>query len=123
MHNLVYCIGRLVDTPELKEENGKEKVNLVLAVQRPVKNEEGCYDTDFIDLRLDGAITKHTTEYCSKGDLVGVKGRIETNNIYNEDGSVAKKLVEVVVDKISFLANANKVKENDNVEINEDYED
>ena len=104
MHNLVYCIGRLVDTPVLENIEGKEICKLVLAVQRPYKNEDGIYETDFIDLVLYNSIAKHTTEYCKKGDLVGIKGMLQTKNIYNEDNTIAKKIMEVVVEKISFLA-------------------
>ena len=37
-----------------------------------------------------------TSQYCKKGDLVGVKGRLQVNN---------KNDLEVNVDKITFLSN------------------
>ena len=103
MHNLIYCIGRLTDTPKIKKINGKEICNLTLAVQRPYKNAEGCYDTDFIDCTLWNAIATNTCEYCKKGDLVGIKGSLQTRYIENDDNTKIK-IMEVVVEKISFLA-------------------
>ncbi len=121
MHNLVYCIGRLTNDPVLENIEGKEKLNLTLAVPRSYKNDEGIYDTDFIDLVLYNAIAKHTNEYCKKGDLVGIKGTLQTNNIYNEDGSITKKVMEVVVEKISFLtSNTKDIKQDDNIVVNID---
>lgn len=103
MHNLVYLIGRLTSDPEIKElDNGKSVLNVTLAVQRSFKNEEGEYDTDFINCSLWNGIASHTSEYCKKGDLVGVKGRIQTRS-YEHDGET-KYTTEVLVDKVSFLA-------------------
>jgi len=97
MHNLVYFIGRLTQNPELvRKEDGKRILNIHIAVQRTYKNEDGIYETDFIPIELENHIAEKTVEYCKKGDLVGLKGRLETRN---DDGSLV-----VVVDKISFLA-------------------
>lgn len=103
MENLVYLIGRLCEEPEIKNIDGdKKKIITNLAVKRSYKNEDGIYDTDFIRCILWNGIATHTSEHCKKGDLVGIKGRLQTNN-YEENGE--KKLItEVLVEKISFLA-------------------
>ena len=50
MLNQTVIVGRLVSKPETKElEEGKKVANLTLAVPRSYKNENGEYDTDFID--------------------------------------------------------------------------
>jgi single-stranded DNA-binding protein len=41
-------------------------------------------------------------EYCRKGDLVGVKGRLETETIIEED--IKKYVMYVVAEKVSFLS-------------------
>lgn len=103
MHNLVYLIGRLTEDPEVKQfDEGKSRLSINLAVQRSFKNENGLYDTDFIRCILWNGIASHTSEYCHKGDLVGVKGRLQTRT-YEEDNE-KKYITEVVVDKVSFLA-------------------
>ena len=103
MHNLVYLIGRLCEDPVTKEyEDGKSMLTINLAVQRSFKNENGIYETDFIRCILWNGIAAQTSEYCKKGDLVGVKGRIQ-NRSYDDSGE-KKYITEVIVDKVSFLA-------------------
>jgi len=119
MHNMVYLIGRLTQDPETKTyEDGKEKLTINLAVQRSFKNEDGIYETDYLRCVLWNALAEHTCEYCKKGDLVGVKGRIQTRS-YEDDEENIKYITEIIVDKISFLASA-KGKENDNNTMKED---
>ena len=43
------------------------------------------YDTDFIQCILWDAIAENCCEYCKKGDVIGVKGRIQTSS-YEKDG-------------------------------------
>lgn len=106
MHNMVYLIGRLTEDPTLKTyEDGKEMLTLNLAVQRSFKNEDAIYETDYIRCVLWNVLATHTCEYCRKGDLVGVKGRIQTRSYEDEEKNI-KYITEVIVDRISFLASA-----------------
>lgn len=111
MLNQVVLVGRIVKTPELKvTENGKKTATVTLAVPRNYKNTDGEYDTDFLDCTLWTNVAENTTEYCQAGDMVGVKGRIQTRVIQNEDGS-KKKRTEIVAEKVTFLAQAPKNKD------------
>lgn len=104
MLNQLVVIGRLVRDPELrKTENGKNVTNITLAVPRSYKNPNGEYDTDFIDCVLWSTVAESTTEYCKKGDLLGVKGRIQTRKI-DVDGEKPKQVTEVVAEKVTFLS-------------------
>ena len=97
MLNQAVLVGRIVYEPELREtDNGNKIANVTLAVPRSFKNSEGEYDTDFISC-------ESTVEYCHKGDLVGVKGRIQTRDVELEDDT-KKKYVEVVAEKVTFLS-------------------
>ena len=113
MHNMVYLIGRLTEDPQIKVyEDEKEKLTINLAVSRSFKNEDGIYETDYIRCILWNALATHTCEYCKKGDLVGIKGRIQTRSYEDEDKNI-KYITEIIVDRISFLASASKNKEKD----------
>lgn len=104
MLNQVVLVGRLVETPEIKKlENSKKFVKVILAVPRSFKNEEGVYETDFIDCVLYNSAAENTAEYCRKGDLIGIRGRIETNTYEDENGDI-RKTMQVVCDRVSFLA-------------------
>lgn len=101
MMNQVIIVGRLVT---IKDVNGETIITL--ASNRPFKNEEGVYETDFIDFKLFGQVANTTKEYCKKGDVIGVRGRIQTKVI--ED----TKITELIADKITFLSsNPNLKKE------------
>jgi single-stranded DNA-binding protein len=91
---MVCLIGRL--STDINEKDS----TMTLAVQSNIKNEEGVYDTYFIDILLYENMLKNSMEYLKKGDLVGIKGRLKTEN---------DELI-VVADKLSFLS-SNKVGE------------
>ena len=122
--NQVTLVGRLVNTPELfVADNGNKGSFITLAVGRPFKNQDGEYTTDFIDCTLWTQIAENTAEYCKTGDIIGVKGRIQTRIIENDDGTKYKK-TEVVAERVSFLASHDKNKDDEllskNFDENED---
>lgn len=99
MLNQVICVGRLVRDIELNEdENGKKNATITLAVSRPFKNEQGMYDTDFIDAIINNVVASQTAEYCKKGDVIGVRGRLQSKM---EDN---KRIMYIVADKVTFLS-------------------
>ena len=117
--NQFWGVGRLVAQPEAKEsENGKKYMNFTIAVPRSYKNADGEYETDFIDVVTFGQIADTTAEYCKKGDLIGVKGRIETSVYENESGE-KKKNTQIIADRITFLSSS-KIKEDENVKESDD---
>ena len=78
MLNQIVIVGRLVKDPELRQtEGGKKVTNITLAVPRSYKNSNGEYETDFIDCVLWTGIAENTSEYCKRGDILGVKGRVQ----------------------------------------------
>ena len=110
MKNLVCLIGRLTDNPEVKKtENDKNYGTITVAVQRDFKNSDSLYETDFIRCVLWNGIASQVKEYCKKGDLVGIKGRIQ-NRSYEENDET-KYITEVIVDKVSFLSNKRVIEE------------
>ena len=120
MLNQVVLVGRLVSTPELSlTENGKKISKITLAVPRGYKNINGEYDTDFLDCTLWTNVAENTTEYCSTGDMIGVKGRIQTRVIEGQDGTKKKK-TEIVAEKVTFLASSPNHKKNSEIKTEEE---
>ena len=108
MLNQVVIAGRLTGDPVVEEvEGGKKVSSITVAVPRSYKNVDGTYDTDFIKCTLWGG----TAEYCKKGDIVGVKGRIQTSS-YETDSGERRYVMEIVAEKISFLS-SRKVDDNE----------
>lgn len=110
MLNQLVLVGRIVKQPELREsENSKKYSFITLAVPRSFKNVNGEYDTDFIDCILWDNVAASTVKYCNKGDIVGVKGRIQSRIVEADDNK--KYLIEIIAEKVTFLS-SNKNKEN-----------
>ena len=104
MLNQVILVGRLTENLDVVEtENGKKVTTMILAVQRSFKNAEGVYEADFIKCILWNAVASSTSEYCKKGDIVGVRGRIQVNSYEDPDGN-RKYSTEVIAEKVTFLS-------------------
>ncbi len=103
MLNQVVLVGRLTQDPEVVTlEGGHKKSSFNVAVQRSYKNQNGEYESDFIRCILWDAIATSTSEYCKKGDIVGIKGRIQVTQY--EQNNEKKYLTEVVAEKVTFLS-------------------
>lgn len=93
MLNQVVVVGRLISKEEMLDD--KKSITIVLAVPRSFKNENGEYDTDFIDCKAYNGVAENVMEYCEHGDIIGVKGRIQKES---------NKPMEVVAEKVTFLS-------------------
>lgn len=103
MLNNTVLVGRLVRDLEVKEtENGFKVAQMTLAVPRSFKNMDGEYDTDFIPCVLWRGVAENAAEYCKKGDLVGIKGHIQTRSY--EQNDELKYITEVVAERVTFLS-------------------
>ena len=140
MLNNVILVGRVVEEPKLvKTDKGHCVTNLVIAVQRPFKNENNEYDTDFIPITTWMGLAELICEYVGKGSILGFKCRLGTHLV---DISEQKfKTIDVIAERVSFIKlnprshDKNDKKDNivivdENVKvnefndlINEDYDD
>ena len=108
MLNQIILVGRLVKDPEIVEsEDGKKRSNVTLAIPRSFKNINGEYESDFINCTLWDSIAKSTAEYCKKGDIVGVKGRLQSSTLEKEDGEKQFRM-DVIAERVTFLSNKSK---------------
>ena len=112
MLNQVILVGRLTTDPQAETtENGKKFSHITLAVPRSFKNSEGIYETDFIRCTLFSAIAANTSDYCKKGDIVGIKGRLQVSSYSDENGNT-KYSTDVIAEKVTFLTSkASELKE------------
>lgn len=111
--NQIIIVGRLVKDPFIRETDSGIKVsNITLAVDRNFKNSNGEYETDFLDCILWKGIAASTAEYCRQGDLIGVKGRLQSRVYVNDNGD-KKYTKEVVAEKVTFLNTKNHVQESE----------
>ena len=111
--NNVVLVGRLTSNPEVtKTENGNQVTYVNVAVTRNYKNVDGIYETDFIRCILWNEIAENTTEYCKVGDVIGIKGRLQSSS-YDDENGKRHFVTDVVAERITFLSSA-KPKEDEN---------
>ncbi len=108
--NNLMLVGRIANDIEVKKlDTGKEVTTICLAVNRSFKNPDGIYETDFINCILWEGLAVNINEYCHKGDMIGVRGRLQTN-IYEKD-NVKHKVLDVIVEKLTFISSKKAVEE------------
>ena len=98
MLNQVVIVGRI----EKIEEIG-EGIKLTLKVPRSYKNDNGDFETDYIPISVKKGMAENIKQYCAENDLVGIKGRIESNN----NG------IELIAEKATFLSSSQNKKPDD----------
>jgi len=108
--NIVSLVGRLTTDPEVVEFGDKQYRTVVsIAVARDYRNSEGIYEADFINVVLWNGVAAATRDYCHKGDVVGVKGKLQSRKYENSAGE-KKSIMEVVADKVTFIASVSPSK-------------
>lgn len=104
MINNVVLVGRLTKDLELRQTaSGQSNATFTLAITRNFKNQNGEYDSDFIQV----VAWRQTAEFLArfgakKGNLLGVTGRIQTRNYENQQGQRVY-VTEVIADNVNFL--------------------
>ena len=107
MLNQVVLVGRLTrDITVHKSDNHAKVATIPLAIPRSFKNVEGTYDTDFIHCVAFDMVAENTKEYCKKGDIVGVKGRVQSRVVEKDDKK--EYLMDIIAEKITFLSSKPK---------------
>jgi len=101
--NQVTLVGRLTRDPDIKyTTDGKAVANITLAVSRKFRNRAGEIDTDFVNCTLWQKTAENTANYCRKGSIIGVTGRIQTRQYENKEGKRIY-VTEVLADSVQFM--------------------
>ena len=102
MLNRVALVGRLTKELELRRTgNGKAVASFNLAVNRNFKTGDG-QEADFLSIVAWGKVAENTAQYCGKGSLVSVDGRLQSRSYENNQGQKVF-VTEVVADSVQFL--------------------
>jgi single-strand DNA-binding protein len=103
MINQVTLVGRLTRDPELrKTTDGLPVTTVTLAVSRQFRNQHGEIEADFVQCTIWKKAAENTVQYCRKGSVVGVTGRLHTRHYDNKEGKRVY-ITEVVAESIRFL--------------------
>lgn len=114
--NQVNLIGRLVRDVELKDlGEGKKVLNNTIAVSTNFKK-EGGQDTDFIPVVAWNKTAALIHQYCKKGSLIGLSGRIQSRSYVNKENETVY-VVEMVINTVNFLSSKPKEEANSSVQV------
>jgi len=103
MINQVTIVGRLTRDPELrKTSEGLSVTSITLAVSRQFRNQHGEIEADFVQCTLWKKAAENTAQYCRKGSVVGITGRLNSRHYDNKEGKRVY-VTEVVAESIQFL--------------------
>ncbi len=103
MINNVVLVGRLTAAPDLrKTPSNVSALQGTLAVNRNFKNQNGEREADFINFQAWRGTADIIAEYCGKGSLIGITGRIQTRNYENQQGQRVY-VTEVVAESFQLL--------------------
>lgn len=102
MMNRVVIVGRMTRDPELRRTgNGTAVTSFTLALNRNYNSADG-QQADFIPVVVWNKAAENVAQYCSKGSLVGVDGRLRSRSYDNAQGQRVF-VVEVQADNVQFL--------------------
>lgn len=96
--NTVQLIGRLTKDVELRmTQTGKKCASITLAVQRDKDN------ADFVPVTVWEKLAENLANYCGKGSLIGIVGRVQTRN-YKDQNDKTVYVTEILARECQFLS-------------------
>ena len=121
MTNLVILVGRIARDPETRTTGGGTGITSIsVATDRPARKEGKTYkdengytakESEFHRVTCFNGLSKTVGQYCTKGQLVAVQGRIHYTQWEDKDG-VTRYGTEILADKVDFLSRGNGSEEN-----------
>lgn len=120
--NVAALTGRLTADPELKHTpNGIAVTSFCVAVNRRTKDRQA----DFIDVVAWRCTAEFVCKYFRKGQMIAVKGSIQTRNYTDRDGN-KRSATEVLAENAEFCESKKEpqpVGISDSSEISDEYEE
>ena len=95
MVNQTILIGKLIGEPVTTTEEDKKITYITIAVKRRFTNENDIFEEDIIPIQLWNNLAEETFNNCHNGDLIGIKGRLQTID----------DRITIIAEKVTFLSN------------------
>ena len=116
LRNNVNLVGRLTKDIEIKKTNsGKEVTTFSLAVNDKKVNDQQV--SFFFNIVAWEQCARYLKQYVSKGDLIGVNGRLTTRSYQNTRGEKVT-VTEIVADDVMLLNKAKQAQQTSNQNTN-----
>ena len=109
MINRIVLVGRLTYDPELrKADSGNAICSFVLAVDNRQKDAEGNRTASFIRCVCFGQTADLMKKVTSKGDIIGVEGRLNQRSYIRQTDNQKITVWEVLCDSVQFIMTKKK---------------
>ena len=99
--NSVNIIGRLTADPEIRDVERKGKEDLTIASFSIAVDRVGSEEADFIRCKAFDATAEFAEKYLTKGQRVGISGRLQTGK-YDDKEGITRYTSDVIVERITF---------------------
>lgn len=101
--NQVNLVGRLTKNPELRYLGERPYTSFFLAINRTYRNNQGEVEADFIQCAAWGKLAERVVQFCGKGSLVGVDGKVHCRSYVNREN---KKVfsTEIIAHDVRFYS-------------------
>ena len=112
--NKVILLGRLTKDPETRytQSTNTQVTSFTLAVNRRFVKQGEERQADFINIVSWNKTAEFVSKYFSKGQQVGVIGRIQTRN-YDDEQGVKHYITEVIAEEVYFAGEKKEKAQND----------
>lgn len=105
--NVISLTGNICRELELKyTKNNKAYLENCIGVRKDKKDEEGNYQSDFIDFVCFEKKAEFLKDYSKKGDKIEIVGKLRVDNWKDEEGKSHTRYY-VVADKLNILTARN----------------
>ena len=120
--NKVILMGRLTKDPEVRytQTTNTMVTSFTLAVNRRFVKQGEERQADFINIVAWNKTAEFVSKYFSKGQQVGVIGRIQTRN-YDDEQGVKHYITEVIAEEVYFAGDKKDATQNE-VQATDDFE-
>lgn len=120
--NKVILMGRLTKDPEVRYTQATNTMvtSFTLAVNRRFVKQGEERQVDFINVVAWNKTAEFVSKYFSKGQQVGVIGRIQTRN-YDDEQGVKHYVTEVIAEEVYFAGDKKDATQNE-VQATDDFE-
>ena len=114
--NKAILIGRLTRDPELRYTGSNiAMATFSLAVDRNFAGQNGERETDFINIVAWSKTAEFCSKYFTKGQQIGLVGRVQTRNWEDEKGQ-KHYVTEVVAEEVYFAGDKKEQQQNETYE-------
>lgn len=101
--NIISLTGNLCRDMEVKyTKNNKSYLENTLGVRKEKKDDDGQYESDFIDIVCFEKKADYLKEYAKKGDKIEIVGKLRVDS-WKDDKGESHTRAYVVADKVGIL--------------------